>query len=70
MFEIFTNDARVTCGDSQQRDCGTVWVPTTLFPIAKGVDTDTHRLSKLRLSESYKSPKRRNVCTGFELSQH
>lgn len=69
-FEVLANDPRMTRRDSQQCDRRTVRMPAALLPVAQRVDADPHRLGKLRLRQPDESPKRGNISTRLELSEH
>ena len=69
-LEILANDPRMTSRNSQQGEGRTIRIPAALLPVPKRVNSDRHRLSKLRLGQPDKAPEGRNVFAGFDLSKH
>ena len=57
-------------GDSQKRDRGSFRLPSTLFPVAQGMDADFDRSSELGLGQTYEGSQRRNVLSRLETSLH
>src|SRR5205823_10619115 len=67
---VLANNTRMTCGNSQQRDCGTFWSSSSLFPIAKCVHTDSHGSCKLSLRKAHELSQSSYVFGRFELTLH
>ena len=57
-------------GDSQKRDRGSFRLPSTLLPVAQGMNADFDRSSELGLSQTYKASERRDVLSRLETSLH
>ena len=69
-LQILTKDPRMPRGDSQKRDRGSFRLPSTLLPVAQGMNADFDRSSELGLSQTDKASQRRNVLSGLETSLH
>jgi hypothetical protein len=66
--KVLANHPRMTGRDPQEADGRPLWLSSSLFPIAKRMHTDAHRLSELGLRKADEAPQGNDVVTGFNLS--
>src|SRR5450432_2346730 len=59
--QILAKDAWVPCGDSQERDRWPLGRATTLLPVAKNVNANTHGASKACLRQADKPTERGDI---------
>jgi hypothetical protein len=60
-FEILSNDAGVTGGDSKEREGGSLGMPASLLPVSQSMDADAHGTCELYLCQPHEPPERGDI---------
>ena len=66
--EVLPQHARVPRGNSEQGQRRSFGAPSTLLPVAQGMDADSERDGELLLGQSDEAPKRDHIFAPRELS--